>query len=178
MSGALRSSGVWRVLLTLLVLGVLAFTLQSLRMSGASYAAGSVNPANVFVAGDLAHDNDQNGRVMIVASGLEPGDSKVGTMTLTGTGTITGTFTLSASGLVDTSPPLSEALNLTIDDITGAETPVWEGDVADFDEADLGTIAPGASRQYRLTLAYPDGTNDSALQGATMTLVLLISGSS
>jgi hypothetical protein len=177
-SGALRASRGWRVLLTLLVLAVLAITLQSLRMSGASYAAASLNPANVFVAGDLSHTNDQNGQVMLVAGGLEPGDSRDGTMTLNGTGTVTGSYTLSASRLVNipVSPALSGKLNLTIDDVTGTPTTLWEGTVAAFASTDLGDIAPEASRSYRITLDYPDGTNDSALQGATMTLILQVAG--
>jgi hypothetical protein len=166
------------VLLTLLVLAVLAITLQSIRLSGASYAAGSVNPANVFVAGSLSHVNNRNGQVMLVASGLEPGDSSVGTMTLTGTGTITGAYTLSPSSLVNlpVSPALSDKLDMTVEDVTGTPTTLWDGSVTGFASADLGDIAPGASRTYRLTLEYPDGTNDSALQGATMTLVLQVAG--
>jgi hypothetical protein len=184
-SAARRTSKLQRALLTLVVLAVLAFTLQSLRTSGASYAAGSVNPANVFVAGSLLHVNDQNGQVMIVAPGLAPGDSSVGTMTLTGTGTVTGLFTLTASSLVDVpaspaGPALSGTLDLTIEDITGTPATLFDDTVADFvsaaDPPDLGSIAPGESRQYRITLRYPDGTNDSALQGATMTLVMQVSG--
>ena len=179
MSAASRQSTIRRVLLSLVVFALLAFALQSLRASGASYAAGSVNSANVFVAGDLAHANDKNGQVMIVANGLEPGASRQGTMTLTGTGTVAGAFTLSASSLVDVPaiPALSGELDLTIEDITGTPTTLFdEGAVSDFDSAPLGTIAPGATRTYRITLTYPDGTNDSALQGATMTLVMQVSG--
>jgi hypothetical protein len=176
-SGALRASRVWRVVLTLVVLAVLAITLQSLRLSGASYAAASVNPANVFVAGSLSHVNDRNGQVMISASGFEPEDSAEGTMTLKGTGTITGAYTLSASSLVNApvSPALSDKLYLTIEDVTAAET-LWEGYVTAFVSTGLGDIAPEESRSYRVTLDYPDGTNDSALQGATMTLVLQVDG--
>jgi hypothetical protein len=165
------------VLLTLLVLAVLAITLQSLRTSGASFAAGSVNSANVFVAGSLSHSNDQAGRVMISATGFEPDDTSVGTMTLTGAGTVAGTYTLSAASLVNApvSPALSDKLDLTIEDVGTAET-LWEGHVREFTSADLGDIAPRESRTYRVTLDYPDGTNDSALQGAKMTLVLQVTG--
>jgi hypothetical protein len=181
-SAARRTSRFQRALFTLVVLAVLAFTLQSLRTSGASYAAGSVNPANVFVAGSLLHVNDQNGQVMIVATGLAPGDSRPGTMTLRGTGTVTGLFTLKASSLVDVpaSPALSGTLDLTVEDVTGTPATLFDDTVADFvsaaDPPDLGSIAPGESRKYRITLSYPDGTNDSALQGATMTLVMQVSG--
>lgn len=178
MSGALRASRVWRVLLTLVVLAVLAFTLQSLRTSGASFAAGSVNPANVFVAGSLSHSNDQVGRMMISATDFEPDDTCAGTMTLTGAGTITGTYTLSASSLVNApvSPALSDKLYLTIEEVTGTAETLWEGYVKDFASTELGDLAPDESRTYGVTLEYPDGTNDSALQGATMTLVLQVTG--
>ena len=164
--------------MTLVVLAVLAFTLHSLQASGASFVTGSGNPLNVFIAGSLAHTNSKNGQVMIVANGLEPGQSSTGTMTLTGTGTLSGEYTLSVSSLVNApvAPALSEKLDLTIEDTTGTATTLYDGLVADFDSAALGSIAPGATRSYRVTLAYPDGANDSALQGATMTLVLQVSG--
>ncbi len=167
-----------RVLLSLVVVAVLAFTLHSVQSSGAGFTTGSVNPGNIFVAGTLAHVNSRNRQVVIVVSGLEPGGSSVGTMTLTGNGDVAGAYTLSASSLVNApvSPALSDALNLTVEDITGAATTLYDGAVSDFDATALGDIAPGASGSYRLTLEYPDGTNDAALQGATMTLVLQVTG--
>ena len=48
--------------------------------------------------------------------------------------------------------------------------------VADLGEEELGVIAPGQTRSYRFTIEYPDGPNISALQGATMILVLQVSG--
>jgi hypothetical protein len=160
------------------VLAVLAFTLHALVFSDASFSAGSANPADVFVAGDLSHANDRSGQVMILASGLDPGGSRVGTMMLTGTGNVPGMFTLSASSLVNTpaAAALSDVLTLTIEDITGTATTLYDGAVTDFSDADLGTISPGAARSYRLTLEYPDGPVDAGLQGATMTLSLLVTG--
>jgi hypothetical protein len=160
------------------VLAVLAFMLSALVFSDASFTARSANPADVFVAGDLSHVNDKSGQVMILASGLDPGGSRVGTMTLTGTGNVPGAFTLSASSLVNTpaASALSDALTLTVEDITGTATTLYDGAVSDFSDVDLGTIAPGAARSYRLTLEYPDGPIDAGLQGATMTLSLLITG--
>ena len=81
---------IWRGLLSLVVLAVLAFTLNALVFSGASFTAGSANPANVFVAGSLSHSNDQSGRVMLAASGLTPGASNAGTMKLTNAGNVSG----------------------------------------------------------------------------------------
>jgi hypothetical protein len=173
-----RTTRISRTLLSLLVLMALAFTLHSVESSDASFATSAVNPGNIFVAGTLAHENSQNGQLVLVAGGLEPGDSCVGTMTLTGNGDVAGTYTLSASSLVNVPvlPELSDALDLTIEDITGAATTLYNGAVSDFDALALGAIPPGAARSYRLTLAYPSGPNDAALQGATMTLVLRVTG--
>ena len=173
------SSTTWirRGLLSLVVLAVLAFTLQAVVFSGASFTASSVSPANVFTAGILSHTNDQNGRVVIAAGGLAPGMSRVGTLTLLGTGTVPGAFTLSASNLSDTpgNPRLSDTLTLTVEDVTASAT-LYDGPVSGFSTADLGTIAPGVSHSYGFTLAYPGGTADAALQGAAMSLGLRITG--
>jgi hypothetical protein len=162
----------------LIVLALLGFTLHSLRLSDASFAATSANQANIFVGGTLSHVNDRDGQVMLTASGLEPGMRSTGTMTLTGTGNVTGAYELTLAGLMDVpaSPALSETLYLTLEDVTGAPTTLWEGAVSDFDARTLGTIAPGVTRSYRLTLEYPDGPDDARLQGASMTLRLKVAG--
>lgn len=165
-------------LLGLCVAALLAFTLHSLRLSDASFAAASANDSNVFIAGTFGHVNSRDGQVMLQAAGMEPGDASVGTMTLTGTGTLAGEYTLAPASLTDVpvAPPLSGTLSLTIEDTTGAPVTLYDGVVANLGEEDLGVIAPGQTRSYRLTLEYPDGPNISALQGATMTLVLQVSG--
>jgi hypothetical protein len=167
-------------LLGLVVFALLAFTLHSLRLSDASFAAASTNTSNVFIAGDLGHINHRDGTVMLTASGLEPGTSVDNTMTLTGTGTVAGDYTLSPSSLVNTpsSPALSDELILTIEDLT-AGTTLYDDDVTTFmtaDPPDLGTIAPLGMRSYRVTITYPDGPDEGLLQGATMTLALRVTG--
>jgi hypothetical protein len=160
------------------VLALLSLTLHALVFSGASVTAGSSTPANVFLAGSLTHVDSQDGRVMISAGGLVPGISRSGTMALTGTGTVDGVFTLSAASLINTpaSPRLSDVLTLTVEDTTGAPQNLFQGKVSGFASVGLGTIAAGASRTYRLTLSYPAGANDAALQGAMMTLGLNVTG--
>ena len=178
MSTTSGTTRIWRGLLSLVVLAVLACTLQAVVFSGASFTASSVNPATVFTAGILSHTNDQDGQVVIAASGLMPGVSNTGSLRLTDGGNVPGRFTLSASGLTDTpdAPRLSDALTLTVEDVTGTATNLYQGSVSAFSAVDLGTIAPGAARSYRFTLAYPAGTADAALQGAAMTLGLRITG--
>jgi hypothetical protein len=165
-----------RAALSLVVLALLAFTLATVGFSGASVTSASINPANLFLSGDLQHGNSQSGLVMIRAIGMSPGDSSVGTMTLTGTGTLAGAFTLSASSLVNapSAPRFSDALTLTVKDVTGTPTTLYQGSVSSFTRVSLGTIPPGAARVFRLTLTYPTGTVSAALQGATMSLSLLV----
>ena len=167
-----------RGILSLVVLGLLAFTLRSVAFSDASFTARSVAPANVFTAGTLLHTNSQNGQVAIAASDLTAGDSSTGTMTLIGTGNVSGVFTLNGTALVNTpsTPKLSDVLVLTVEDITHATQTLYHGTVSSFSSAGLGTIGAGETRTYRLTLAYPSGTVNASLQGSALTLSLLVTG--
>jgi len=178
-SVARRTSRLLRLLLMLVVLALLAFTLQSLHLSGASFVRASSNPSNVFIAGTLGHVNNRNGQVLITQAGMAPGTTKDGTMTLTGTGDVAGAYTLSAASLVDTpaSPGLSGTICLTIEDTTAGDT-LFDDTVSELDSVDLGTIAPGQMKSYLVTLYYPDGPTNGAVQGATMSLTLQVEGES
>jgi hypothetical protein len=177
-STASRTTWIWRSSLSLVVLAVLAFTLYATVFSGASFTAGSVNPGAIFFSGTLAHSNDASGAFAVDASGLLPGASQTGVMTLRSAGTAAARYALSPIGLTDTpaSPALSGVLTLKVEDITAAPVTLYDGTVAAFSSADLGSIAAGATRSYRLTLAYPAGPNSVDLQGAAMTLSLDVSG--
>jgi len=167
-----------RALLTLLVLSLLAVAVQAVAFSGASFTAGSANPADVFVAGSLSHVNSADGTFLVDAAPLRPGQSVSGTFTVTGGGTLAGSYTLTPASLTDTpaAPGLSTALNLTVEDVTGAPVTLYDGTVAAFTSAALGTVAPGQSRSYRLTLSFPVAAADPALQGASTELVLQVTG--
>jgi hypothetical protein len=177
-STASRTTWIRRGLLSLVVLAVLAFTLHATVFSGASFTAGSADPGAMFLAGTLAHSNTASGALAIDASGLLPGGSKTGTMVLQGTGTATASYTLSATGLSETqvSPALSSVLTLTVEDVTATPVTLYQGTVAGFSSAALGSIAGGSARTYRLTVAYPAGVTNATLQGATVTLALDVSG--
>jgi len=164
--------------LTLVVLALLAVALQSLVFSGASFTSSSGNPGNTFTAGTFGHTNSKDGVLVIDAAGLWPGASKTGTLTITGTGDFSGAYTLTKAGVVDApaAPGLSNALTLRIEDIIGAPQTLSNTTVAGFNTASLGTIASGASKEYRFTLTYPTAAADTALQGASMTLHLQFTG--
>lgn len=168
-----------KALLSLLVLAILAVTLQSLVFSSASFTAGSSNPANIFTAGTLTHTNTKDGQVVLAAVGLRPGGpAQSGTLTITGGGTLTGAYAISKVSLTDTpaAPALSAALTLRIEDVTGAVDTLYQGTPAAFASVAAGSIAPGAPRTYRFTLTFPAANATSSLQGATMLLRLRFTG--
>jgi hypothetical protein len=175
-STASRKGWIVKGLLSLGLLSVLAFTLDSLVFSDATFTSGSANVASA-TAGDLRLANTRDGQLLIDAAGLVPGDVRSGSMTLTGEGDLAGQYVLSASGLVDTpsSPRLSDALSMTVEDGTTGAT-LYDGPVSGFSSADLGAIAPGEAHTYSVTLTYPEGTDDSRLQDATMVLSLRVVG--
>jgi hypothetical protein len=168
----------FKALLSLLVLALLAVTLQSLVYSGASFTATSSNAASVFTAGSLSHTNSQAGLVVLDASCLRPGVSKEGTVTITGGGTLTGAYSLTKGAVVDTSAGglLSRTLVLLVQEV-GAPAPVYQGSISGWTTGiALGAIAPGASRTYLVRLTYPAGAADSALDGTSLSIPLTFAG--
>jgi spore coat-associated protein N len=165
-------------LLTLLVLALLAVALQSLAFSGASFTIARGNPGNAFTAGTLTHVNSKSGAFVVNAADLRPGQSSQGSLTITGGGDVTGAYTLSKASASDVpaSPGLSNTLTLLIEDTTGTATILFSGTAAAFTTVSLGSIAPGATRQYRFTLAFPVAAATPGLQGASTSLGLLIKG--
>ena len=166
-------------LVSLLVLALLALVLQSLVFSGASFTSGSRNTGNALAAGTLSHIDSRSGQVVLAATGLRPGQSSSGTLTITGVGNLSAMYTLSVASLVDTpaSAALSGALQLTIDDMTsGTAVREWSGLVSSLGTVPLDTIAPGAVRTYRFTLSFPAANAASGLQDAAMTLRLQFTG--
>lgn len=164
-----------KALLTLVVLALLAVVLQSIVFSGASFTSSSGNPGNAFTAGSFGHVNSKDGQIVLSPTDMYPGCTAAsGTFTITGTGDVSGSYALTKSAVVETAD-VSSALTLTVQDVTSGTT-ISSTTVAAFTTADLGTIASGEARQYRLTLAYPVANADPAIQGGSMTLTLDVAG--
>jgi hypothetical protein len=67
-------------------------------------------------------------------------------------------------------------LSLLVEDVTGAAATLYQGAPAAFTSVAAGSIDPGVTGAYRLTLAYPSAAADPVLQGATMALRLQFTG--
>jgi hypothetical protein len=162
--------------LSLVVLALLAVSLQSLVFSGASFT-GTDQASASFTSGSVSHLNDMAGAFVLDAPHLRPGASHQGTLTITGGPDVPAVYTLTRLSLADvpSSPALSDVLDLTIEDLT-AGTTVYAGAASGFTSASLGIIMPGSARQFRFTLAYPTAVADRALLGATTTIELEFAG--
>lgn len=168
-------------LATLLVLALLAVTLQSAVYSGASFLSSTSDLGHVVVAGSVSHTNDRTGVAILSAANLYPGASRWGEVTLTGGEDVPAGYSVVNLGATDTpdTPGLAAVLRLRIADVTGAPpTPpvLYDGALGAFGTVGLATIAPTESRAFRFTLSWPATAADPALQGAGTTVQLQFVG--
>jgi Ca2+-binding RTX toxin-like protein len=167
-----RRSAVLTLALTMLVgsLAVIAV------LAGRSKAAPRLQTE---ATGALTVSNSLDGRAILTVSGLAPGGSASGTVTIRNSGTVPGALVLSATGLHDTvganGGVLSSALDLGLTDVTaGSDAPVWAGKLGSMPDQPLLTLNPGDRRTYRFDVSLADGGSpdagsdgDNVLQGAS-----------
>lgn len=158
----------------LLAAAVVAVVALALGRGGAGQAA---EPVAMVAGGALSQLNSKDGSAILSASGMGPGDSAEGTVTVGNTGTVDGAFALSHPGVQD-SPgtgggALSTRLRLVVEDVTAPQPAlVYSGEIAGMPAIALGTFRPGEERTYRFTVSFPDGgdSGDDAYQGAAMSV--------
>jgi hypothetical protein len=169
-----RAATAGKALLSLAVLALLAWTLQSLVFSGASFTDTEISAGHTFTAGSVSHANTHVGAFIIDVEPFRPGAVRTQTVTITGGPDVPAAYTVSRLSVVDepVSPALSSVLVLRVEDVTGAAQTLYEGALADFTVANLGVLADGDQRVLQFTLTYPAAAATRELQGAS-TLVEL-----
>jgi hypothetical protein len=133
--------------------------------------------------GAVAIANSKAAQSVLDAPAMRPGDSVSGTVDIGNDGDVAGRFTVLGTGLLDVPGPnggaLSEQIDLALSDVTDPDDPqpIFVGHPADFDEYDVGTIAPGDERSFLFTATLPDGgvpvsatTGDNRFQQSTLSL--------
>lgn len=134
--------------------------------SGATWTSQSSNTVSV-TGGSLVHVNDQDGLTLTLTD-IKPGDSMVGTVSVTNTGNIDSTLDFT-SGVV-TSGFASGMLTLLVEvDPDGPGAAGWStlstGDIALTSVSETGTVFNvGDVRHYRFTVAL-DPTSANVDQG-------------
>ena len=127
----------------------------------------------VAADGDLDLQSSKDGVPILSASGLGPGDTASGQVTVTNAGTGSGQFSLKRENLSDSpgvgGSALSERLQLVVNDLTapGSPTTVYSGALGTMPEKALGTLGPGQARTYKFEASFPEGGSaDNAYAGA------------
>jgi spore coat-associated protein N len=149
-------------------LALVSLALGSAIFSGATFTSKSANSVSLAAASIQLSSSAPN-QAIVAASGMRPGDSRQGTITISGRGTAPAGIVLSASGLTGTA--LAAVIDFKLEDITGGgATHVWSGKLGAFGSADLGSLAVGSSRSFQLTLSWPVAADEASLQGTSTAL--------
>jgi spore coat-associated protein N len=181
-----RITALWQASPLKLVSALFVLSLAAMMAvaSGASFTSTSANAGNIVTAGNLTHSNSKAPGAILNVSGLKPGESQNGTVDITNTGDVDGVFTLSKSGVVDsdTDNPLSDKLNLLVQDLGDPASPsapatLYDGPLGAMGARPLGTFAADEAHQYKFTVTFPDGgtpagptTGDNAYKGDDVTV--------
>jgi spore coat-associated protein N len=162
--------------LLLASLALASLALGSAMFSGARFTTKSANSASLAAA-SIQLSSSAPSQAVVAASGMRPGDSRQGTISIGNQGSATGTLSLKATGLTGTA--LAAVIDFKLEDTTGGgSTQKWSGKLGSFGSVALGSFAAGTSRTYRFTLSWPAASEEAALQGATTSLTFRWSASS
>jgi hypothetical protein len=142
---------------------------------------GTPSPARaaaVRAAGAFEISNSVDGTPIFAATGIAPGGSIKGKVTIEDPGSIPVALKLERGELTDVAGIggglLSDHLQLTVADVTKAGAPraVYSGPLDSMPEQHAGELEPGASRTYEFTATLPDGapSAQNALQDASTTI--------
>jgi hypothetical protein len=161
--------------LLLAALSLLAVALGTAMFSGAKFTSRSANTASLVTGSIQLSTTKPNDATIVSAVGMKPGESRSGTIAIGNEGGVAGTVSLNASGLTGT--VLAAVIDFKLEDITGGvTTQKWSGKLGVFPGVNLGNFAVNEKREYRLTLSWPSGSNEAALQGTTTALIFQWSG--
>ena len=162
---------------TATLLATLAMSLAALGLAIAAPGGGDRDEVRLQMAaagGSVRITNSKEGRAIITASAMRPGQRVSGTVRIGNSGTQRGRFAVRPLALNDVPKGLlSQHVELALFDITNvlAPTIVYAGSPARFGQVALGTIAPGAHRDYRVEMMLPPSA-DNRFQGSSLTLGL------
>jgi spore coat-associated protein N len=162
--------------LLLAALALLALALGTAMFSGARFASKSANTASLVAGSIQLSSSAPNQAIVAETSGLEPGDSRKGSISITNKGSVPASVALKATGLTGTA--LAAVIDLRIEEVDGTTTTQkWSGKLGTFTTLDLGSLGASSTQTYQFTLSWPEASNSASLQGASTSLTFQWSGS-
>jgi spore coat-associated protein N len=132
--------------------------------------------------GELHLLSSRDGQAIFRATGLAPGRSVSGTVTLLNSGSLPGDLTLQQLDVADQPGPhggrLSSVVKLSIADVSGGGSiPIFAGRLGGLGARTLGAIGPSQARTFRFTASLPNGgrppgptAGDNAFAGSGLTV--------
>lgn len=153
-----------------LLLSAAAVAVVSVAAVGGTFANFTATPtsisSNAFATGSLSMSRSGSGAIFSL-SAMKIGDTASGSVTITNTGSLAGAYVL--SGSTSGSAALAGQLHLTIYKDTDGGTAVYDGTLAAFSSASLGTFAAnGDAHTFYFHVSLPSAgsdTADNAFQG-------------
>jgi Ca2+-binding RTX toxin-like protein len=135
--------------------------LTALVLARADHGSAAPN-VDARTGGAMSLSNSLDGVPVFAVSGLSPGESTTGEVTIGNGGSVPGAMSLSAGNLLDAAGPnggaLSSRLRVRIDDVTArSNLAVYEGGFDGPANRRLPVLVPGDRRTYRFTATFPDG---------------------
>ncbi|HYJ23016.1 MAG TPA: hypothetical protein VEW07_13450 [Solirubrobacterales bacterium] len=131
--------------------------------ASAAVRNGSASPGvQAFASGSMSVSNSNDGAAIFDISGIGPGMSGEGEVTIGNTGTVPATLALASFDRSDApglyGGALSTRLDLRVADVTGGgDVEVYAGELVSMPELRLGILAAGELRTYRFTVGMRDG---------------------
>jgi hypothetical protein len=158
-----------RRMLLLATLAILVLSAVAIIASGASFTASKSNDLNVFTAGTLTLNDSVTGPVVsfTTPNRMCPGNTASGTVTIDTVGSDVDSAVRLTTALTGNAG-LQGKLRLTIEEVGGG-TLFGPASMSTLGTSfSLGTWAPDTSRQYRFTVAWPNGDDagDTLLMGS------------
>jgi hypothetical protein len=160
---------------TATLLATLAMSLTALGLAIAAPGGDDQDDARVALAaagGSVRITNSREGHAVFTAQAMSPGNGTSGTVTIGNAGNERGRFAVRLLELHDIPGDyggvLSQHIELVLVDRTNFQT-VYDGPAAGLGQIDLGTIAPGAHREYLIAMTLPDSA-DNRFQGSSLSL--------
>lgn len=139
--------------------------------SGATWTSQSSNTVSV-TGGSLVHVNDQDGLTLTLTD-IKPGDSMVGTISVTNTGNIDSTLDFTSGAPTSGFAPGMLTLLVEVDPDGPGAAPyatLYTGDIASTNVSETGTaFNVSDERHYRFTVAL-DATSTNVDQGKSASL--------
>ena len=130
-------------------------------------------------SGSMRISNSRQGRALLRATNLAPGDTVSGTVRIANSGPVPGTFRLAATDLTDIPGELggrlSSVLELRVEDLSAGRATLYSGALGRLRNRPVGRLRPGEAHTYRLSATLPDADDPAGINsyaGSTVRLNL------